>query len=241
MKRLILLVSIVACMAFAQAQTISLAVFFNTSTGGMLDTLSLTTNSDLPSQGGYTLSQVGLSTLKVGIIIENNTGSDILAGDSIKIEMAYNNQAIVTRTLTLQAPLEADSVTALTLDEYILIGGLTQLGYNDICYSVIQHNESPVNDQGSCVVLEMKSSVSIVENELAAANIYPNPANNVLNISDVENADINIYAINGQLVKSLGNANGNVQIDLSDMAAGMYIVRMQNGKSVRTEKIQVVK
>ncbi|MBO7346574.1 MAG: T9SS type A sorting domain-containing protein [Bacteroidales bacterium] len=208
----------------------------------MLDTLSVTTSAALPTQGGYKLSQLGLSSWKVVLVLQNNTESDMLAGDSIQIAMSYNNQELLTYSLTLQSDLEKDSATMLPLlDEYVLIAGITQLGCNDICYQLVKYNETTVNDEGYCVVFELNSTVSIEENALSMAKVYPNPVRNTLTIDNVADANISIYSITGQLVKTIPAANGSIQVDMSAMAAGLYIVKMENGKQTRIEKIQVVK
>ena len=73
------------------------------------------------------------------------------------------------------------------------------------------------------------------------AKVYPNPVRNTLTIDNVADANISIYSITGQLVKTIPAANGSIQVDMSAMAAGLYIVKMENGKQTRIEKIQVVK
>ena len=241
MKKLFILLVAVFCFSSIKAQTATYAVFVNMSNGAMYDTLPLTINVALPTQGAAKLSQIGLSAFKIALVLANNTESDMLAGDSIQVAMSYNSEEIVTYSLTLQKNLEVDSSMAITIDEYAIIGGLTQLGNNDICYQVVKYNETTVNDEGSCTVLQLTSTVSIEENTLSMAKVYPNPVRNTLTIENVADANISIYSITGQLVQSVPSANGNVQIDMSAMAAGLYIVKMENGKQTRIEKIQVVK
>ena len=57
-------------------------------------------------------------------------------------------------------------------------------------------------------------------------SIYPNPANNVLNISSSESVEqVVIYNVAGQVVMT---ENGNVQsMNISNLASGSYIVRIQ--------------
>ena len=241
MKKLFILLVAVFCFSSIKAQTVDFAIFGNTSTGDMTDTLSVTTSAALPTQGAGKLSQIGLTQWRVALVLLNNTESDMLTGDSIKIAMSYNNEEVVTYTLTLQNDLEQDSSMMVLNDEYVLIAGLTQLGCNDICYQVVKHNETPVNDEGYCVVFEINSTVSIEENTLSMAKVYPNPVRNTLTIDNVADANISIYSITGQLVKTIPAANGSIQVDMSAMAAGLYIVKMENGKQTRIEKIQVVK
>lgn len=246
MKRLILLVSIVSCMAFAQAQTVELATIgvFDASTGtlrGIVDTLDLS-NYTIPTNQRAAIESVfgtGYAGALV-LMVTNNSSSPIAAGDSLRIENKINGVSFSSITLTMKEALDVDSSTVVITNGYIY-GAPSKGGLNTCHYSVVKHNNDPVTDAGDAWYYLLAAGQSIVENVFANTNVYPNPTASMLNISNVENTDINIYAINGQLVKSEKNANGNVSIDLSDMASGMYIVRMQNGNSVRTEKIQVVK
>ncbi len=241
MKKIILLLSIFACMSVLQAQKVADVYFYNSSNGYLFDTLPLSINVNLPAEGRFTLSQAGLSSFKVALVMENNRVSDIHAGDSILFLMSYNGKNMLTRSIILERNLEKDSSMWITFDEYVLIGGLTRIGSNDICYEIKKYNEIPVNDNGSCVVMKLDSKVSVEENVLSTAKVYPNPVRNTLSIDNVADANISIYSISGQLVKTIPAANGSIQVDMSTMAAGLYIVKMENGKQTRIEKIQVVK
>jgi hypothetical protein len=76
--------------------------------------------------------------------------------------------------------------------------------------------------------------------------IYPNPANNQLNISyellENENAVIQIFDFMGREIKSqnLKETQGIVQIDIQDLSNGNYLLRISdNGKLLKTEKVVV--
>ncbi len=245
MKKFILVLVAVACMGFVSAQTISYAtviVISNNQIVGGLDTIPLSNNT-LPAGQVLRLSQISFgagTAAKAYVEMKNNTSSTMLTGDSLEISVKFNGTELLTYTMTLQRNLEADSSLAVALDG-AMVGDYAKGGLNVINYSISKYNGVAVNDAGDNIYVILSAEQSIVENALSNVNIYPNPARNILNINNVENANVNIYAINGQLVKSMANVSGNAQVDLSDMAAGMYIVRMQSGNDVRTEKIQVVK
>jgi hypothetical protein len=242
MKKLfILLVAVSACIYVSQAQTVADAFFVYIPDRSIHDTVTVSIGSNIPTEGRYKLSQVGLSSFVVAVELKNNTKSDMLAGDAIQILMSYNGKSLLNYSIELTKNIEVDSSLFITFDEYVLIGGRTQIGCNDICYQVAKYNETTVNDEGSCTVLQLNSAVSIEENTFSMAKVYPNPVRNTLTIENVADANISIYSITGQLVQSVPSANGNVQIDMSAMAAGLYIVKMENGKQTRIEKIQVVK
>ncbi len=71
----------------------------------------------------------------------------------------------------------------------------------------------------------------------SAVQIYPNPANNMLYISNIAGINkVEIYSVVGNLVKSIEdfpNSRGQAGINVSDLPAGMYIIRI-NGTPKNT-------
>lgn len=71
-----------------------------------------------------------------------------------------------------------------------------------------------------------------IEDEMAGNNeirIYPNPAKDQVTIDGIENTE-NIQLINmmGQVVKQFNHVNESVTVNVSELPAGMYFVRMGN-------------
>ena len=67
-------------------------------------------------------------------------------------------------------------------------------------------------------------------------NIYPNPANDVINIEaefDVE--EVTIYNITGVMVYNEQCTMNNVQLNVSDLNSGVYFVKVvtNNGETVK--------
>ncbi|ESU18755.1 hypothetical protein FCR2A7T_21580 [Flavobacterium cauense R2A-7] len=72
-------------------------------------------------------------------------------------------------------------------------------------------------------------------------SVYPNPANNIVNVSNTGNIQINkvaIMDINGRTVKSL-NFNGvtETQVNVSELNAGVYFMSIDTNEGVATKKI----
>jgi hypothetical protein len=76
-------------------------------------------------------------------------------------------------------------------------------------------------------------------NELGV-NIYPNPANQTLNIScEAENAVYRIYNLSGQIVAN-GRINGQLStIDISSLPKDLYLVHVNDGNKGYTKKLVV--
>ena len=143
-------------------------------------------------------------------------------------------------TLSWTAPEGAVSYTIAR--NGIEIGGATGTTFIDqvteqmvytYCVTAIYADGASVPE---CVQVEYFDAV---EENIELANIYPNPVKNTLNI-DGYNAEYTYAMYNGmgQMVVS-GKANGNTQISVSDMAEGVYFLRLTTGTQVRIEKVVV--
>ncbi|NLL27397.1 MAG: T9SS type A sorting domain-containing protein [Bacteroidales bacterium] len=79
------------------------------------------------------------------------------------------------------------------------------------------------------LVFDSEWNTNIEEHEIAknAINVYPNPASNVLNmISENVNELITICDLSGKVVYSEQASEKQSSIDISNLSAGMYIVRI---------------
>lgn len=91
--------------------------------------------------------------------------------------------------------------------------------------------------------------ISVKEGEVAGTNqilasklsVYPNPANNVVNIDNNENilvSAVSIVDLNGRTVKSVKfDGVSNAQINISDLSSGMYMMNISSDKGMTTKKI----
>jgi uncharacterized protein (TIGR02145 family) len=78
---------------------------------------------------------------------------------------------------------------------------------------------------------------SIMENEHHLPTIiYPNPAKNVITIESKQNIEIEIYSIEGKKIKSFKLINNKTDIDVLDLASGVYILNALTDKGIVTHK-----
>jgi hypothetical protein len=88
------------------------------------------------------------------------------------------------------------------------------------------------------------TTVNVVENNQTEFEIkvYPNPANSVLNIDfsndyNIQNTIIEILDINGRTILKSKPVSVSTQIDIKELNPGLYIVKIQNDKSLITRRI----
>jgi hypothetical protein len=67
--------------------------------------------------------------------------------------------------------------------------------------------------------------------------LYPNPAVDMLYISGVKDARINIYDISGRSVYETNTAAETAKVNVAAYPKGIYLVRIQKGQTVVTKKL----
>ena len=106
------------------------------------------------------------------------------------------------------------------------------------------HCDSPAHtaeNQGALLLDSVQVDSLLGTEDVFASNfaVYPNPANDVVNIS--ANAGLNnvqIVDINGRTVKSAKFDGANqAQINISDLASGVYIMNIASDKGTTSQKI----
>ena len=66
---------------------------------------------------------------------------------------------------------------------------------------------------------------------------YPNPATNYIYVNTEINAQIEIFNIDGQLVKSINISSSKEPINIQDLTAGNYLVRITTEKEVLSSRL----
>lgn len=89
----------------------------------------------------------------------------------------------------------------------------------------------------ACIRLNVGTPTSANEVALNSnVTVYPNPANDVVYVSEI--ANITVINMLGQVVATANNAN---QINVSELNAGNYIVKVQNNNVNAVKNITIVK
>ena len=82
--------------------------------------------------------------------------------------------------------------------------------------------------------------LSTTENDDLNISVYPNPSNGHITITGINEAStVEVYSNNSQLIQNTILVNNNIKI--TDLAIGIYFVKISNSKSVTTKKITVIK
>jgi len=114
-------------------------------------------------------------------------------------------------------------------------------GATDIEQFVVLHD----NYEGQMIVDNLLVSTDVTLNNSAVAttqfSVYPNPATNVINVTNANNSVVNNVAIadiNGRTVKTVKFGGvAEAQVNISDLASGVYMVTISSDKGTTTKKI----
>ena len=105
--------------------------------------------------------------------------------------------------------------------------------YRSLLFAASDHDNPNLHPK-----LEVCYSITTSASKEVALKIalFPNPANDVLNISITDfkfkDSQINIFNSQGRIVKILRNVNTSNSINLSDMASGIYYVKLRDDKNI---------
>jgi len=83
-------------------------------------------------------------------------------------------------------------------------------------------------------------TVSVKDVLASQLSVSPNPASNVINITNTSNIIVNgasIADLNGRVVKSVKFGAADAQVNISDLASGVYMMTITSDKGTTTKKI----
>lgn len=98
-------------------------------------------------------------------------------------------------------------------------------------------------DNGASLLLDSidfaEGTASTEDFATAAFSVFPNPSNSIVNVANAGNIDaINVVDINGRTVKSAKfNGATEAQVNISDLANGVYLMTIASDKGTATKKI----
>jgi len=78
--------------------------------------------------------------------------------------------------------------------------------------------------------------VNIFENTEKSVNIFPNPAKDLISISNSKSSNIQIFDITGKIIFTATSNSDNFTINISDFEKGIYIIDIKNSKTSFSEK-----
>lgn len=148
------------------------------------------------------------------------TGMDILLPAAIGDSLSYSF------TQTVDSDWDVDQMYVLAMVQEKANKALVQA-------------QSIDPDSTSTTVVGAPTSITTTQNEAFEVSIFPNPSQNFVNVS-IENlgiqSELQVWNINGQLVQN-HVFEQTLELDLRNLAKGIYFVKIQNEKGSYTKKL----
>jgi hypothetical protein len=89
------------------------------------------------------------------------------------------------------------------------------------------------------LAVTVHSTMAVAEQSLSTLRYYPNPVNNVLNLSNTDVIDtVNVYNVMGQVILTKNTGSNSAELDLSALQSGIYILKVSSSGQQKTIKIQ---
>ncbi len=95
--------------------------------------------------------------------------------------------------------------------------------------------------KGETIPFSSDGNLGVTQNQLENISLFPNPASSTINVANAENADIQIFDILGKLIHSQNNISMNAQINVSQLQAGTYFMKISKDNQVATKKFVILK
>jgi hypothetical protein len=147
--------------------------------------------------------------------------------------LAYGNSTTLENNYYINTCSEGGEGTALSED---------YMRSQDFVDCLNSNNSNPVwirdvdNINDGFPILE-GGILSVADGSETAFNVYPNPTNGIVNIEGVKVAQVQVYNILGQPVRTFTNAN---EIHIKDLPNGVYLLRITD-KEGNTFSERIVK
>ncbi len=108
---------------------------------------------------------------------------------------------------------------------------------------VVSNGICPADTQFVEVIVGQCDYLNVKEQEMGEIAVYPNPASDVINVTNgttFDNLNIEIHDVNGRLVYAQANAlnsSDNATVSIAHLEKGIYTVRVFGAESQRTFKV----
>jgi len=193
-------------------------IVLNTNHKQLSDFISQGNDIETFSFGSISMDEAEINTTAGTIDIEVVAGTDVTS-------------LIAEFTLSAGATAKIDGIEQ--------VSGVTANDFtNPVVYTVASAGGT---EKTWTVTVSVEDVGGVAGNKEASVNIYPNPAKDMFTIKNAEGAQIQIYSVTGQAVKTIVNAGRSETIDASLLPAGTYMVKVTTENSSVVKKVIINK
>jgi hypothetical protein len=165
------------------------------------------------------------------------TGLHTTTVENEAIAIAWDNDANVTSWNIQYRPVGGTLASATSTTNSYNITGLTGLTTYEI---QVQADCGDGNVSDWCTAITAQTTnVGIEEYLLNSISLFPNPANDVINVqctmNNVQVTALEVFDVYGKLINTVNVIDNPTQINVSNLASGMYFVRVTTEEGTVTK------
>ncbi len=111
--------------------------------------------------------------------------------------------------------------------------------FRDVCSfgSTSLSNVEPIFAGSDLFIAKLSGIAGIAElSSSSVISVYPNPASDMLTIETLQQGVIEIFNLEGQLLKRFIETDDKISIDISDFSSGVYIIKATTNEGVTVKK-----
>lgn len=207
-------------------------------------------NTDVPSSDGYDFTvspdNGAARDLRIYMNGEEMDALDIVLAnptsqnqDDEPYKSSFEGDVPGNQWLEITVDVTTDTITYMVNGDFWSkvgasdISGNIMIGYIDLFGSVAPETSFAVYDN----IKVTTDDVNVKEKAQLSVKVFPNPANNVLNIEVNERANVELINSLGQMVVNKV-VDGNATLDVSQLNSGVYFTKITNDEGlIKTEKV----
>ena len=177
----------------------------------------------------YTLS------FDYGVTTWNGTAESAMGSDDfVKIAMSIDNGVTWTEVESITA---ADNASNMSQEfTYEFTAAAAQAKFALVASDGTVDDNEDYDFFVDNLALEVNLSNNVYDNNSFTA--YPNPVKDMLNVSFTQNiSDVTVYNLLGQKVLFMNMNSNKGQVDMSNLATGTYLVKVNTENAVKTIKV----
>lgn len=91
------------------------------------------------------------------------------------------------------------------------------------------------------IVGDEETGIDVLSFSSTITTLYPNPTNDRITLTEVENAHISIFDITGKVLYSQENVSSTHTVSVEDFTQGLYIVQIVKDGKITTKKFNIVR
>ncbi len=201
-------------------------------------------NTFIISNASTTTASNAFAILRPVSLLANEQVTLTFFTRSVPATGAFNlNVTVGTAPTAAAQTIVVQSFTGIASGTYVQRTATWTAPTAGIYYFALHNNTGVVPADATLLVDTVAMTSVLSTNDFLASqlSVYPNPATNVINVSNADNILVNgveIVDLNGRTVKTAKfDGVTEAQINISDLSAGMYMMTVSSDQGTLTKKI----